>query len=216
MATLIRAFLGAILLSLPTQAYSASNWIVHETVPVPSGWKAVGPANDATVTKVSISLSQPRMGELRRRLDRVSDIQDRDLGAHLSRDQLHVYQRPTDEAVGAVGQWLGENGVKNAVLEGSWVHFNASVGLLNSLLRCNLSAYNGPRSRLVLRAPEYSLPRDLIEHIQFIHPLTQFAERSTENIYLQSRAVESVTTRQAQQRKTSLPSQGRYDTKNIS
>ncbi|KAF2788037.1 tripeptidyl-peptidase sed4 [Melanomma pulvis-pyrius CBS 109.77] len=160
-----------------TQAYTARNWALHETASVPPGWKTLGLAADTTPTSASIHLQQPRMGDLRRRLSQISDPQNADFGAHLSREQLYLYQEPSAAAVDAVSNWLGANGIEDRRVENSWIHFNATVGLLNALLRCNLAAFETPRKRRVLRTVEYSLPGELVEHVQFVHPVTQFTER---------------------------------------
>ncbi|KAI3399800.1 hypothetical protein diail_5597 [Diaporthe ilicicola] len=179
MAPILPAALWALVLATATQARPASHWTVHETAIVPSGWKYVGqPKVDTTVTRISISLQQPGLDELRRRLDQISDIDHADYGAHLSRSQLDAYQEPAAEAVHDVMNWLSGQGIEDRLAHKSWIFFNASVGMVNSLLSCNLSEYETPQSQRVLRATEYSLPSDLAHHIQFVYPLTQFLESS--------------------------------------
>ncbi|KAL1864334.1 hypothetical protein Daus18300_007758 [Diaporthe australafricana] len=179
MAPLLPSALWVLVLATATQARPASQWAVHETAIVPSDWKYVGqPEVDTTVTRVSISLQQPGLDELRRRLDQISDIDNADYGAHLSRGQLEAYQEPAAEAVHNVMDWLSEHGIEDRLAQKYWISFNATVGLVNSLLRCNLSEYETPRSQRVLRATEYSLPSELAQHIQFVYPLTQFLESS--------------------------------------
>ncbi|KAJ0104179.1 hypothetical protein J7T55_000530 [Diaporthe amygdali] len=199
MAPLLPSALWVLLLATATQARPASQWTIHETATVPSGWKYVGqPDVDTTVTRVSISLQQPGLDELRRRLDQISDINNAEYGAHLSSSQLAAYQEPAAEAMQDVMEWLSAHGIEDRLAQKSWVSFNASVGTVNSLLKCNLAEYTTPESRRVLRTTEYSLPSDLAHHIQFVYPLTQFVESSARKNFNEQRGVDLARTSRRQ------------------
>lgn len=199
MASLLPAALWALVLVTATQARLADKWAVHETMTVPSGWKYLGqPEVDTTIARVSISLRQPGLDELRRRLDQISDIDRADYGAHLSRSQLDAYREPSAGAVDDVMEWLSEHGIEDRLVQKSWISFNASVGVVNSLLRCNISEYETPQSHQVLRATEYSLPSDLAQHIQFVYPLTQFLESSAKESFNERRFVDTARTSRRQ------------------
>lgn len=203
MAPLLPSALWALLMATATQARPADKWTVHETATVPSGWKYLGqPEVDTTVTRISISLRQPGLDELRLRLDQISDVDNADYGAHLSRSQLDAYQEPAAGAVQDIMKWLSGHGIEDRLVQKSWVSFNASVGLVNSLLRCNLSEYETPQSHRVLRTTEYSLPSDLAQNIQFIYPLTQFLESSAKTNFNERRGVD---TAKSSRRQTTWP-----------
>lgn len=148
---------------------------VHETVAsVPNGWIYVEPAEDPIITDLSIALRQPELRSLRARLDLISNPNHQDFGAHLSKDQLRLFQQPSNTSIESVLNWLENHGVEDFRYDSAWVHFNTTVSTINSLLDCRLSKYKNDASQIVYRAMEYSLPSYLSEMVDFVFPITQF------------------------------------------
>ncbi|RDW91747.1 hypothetical protein BP5796_01141 [Coleophoma crateriformis] len=148
---------------------------IHETaLAVPNDWTYIQRAEPSLVIRLSVALVQPYLGDLRKRLDTISNPSHQDFGSHLSKDQLRQYQLPHNDAVDSVVIWLENHDIVDFREEGAWVHFNASVASINSLLHCELGKYENDAFQTVYRASEYSLPSDLVEHVNFIYPITQF------------------------------------------
>jgi tripeptidyl-peptidase I len=152
--------------------------IVHETSSMPQGWRLLGDADESAYLQLSIALSQPRLGELKRRVAEISDINSADFGAHLTQIQLQKYQAPGDESTSAVFRWLDQAGIEEMYADGAWIRFNATVRSVNILLDCKLDEYETPTHGRVYRTTEYSLPAELASHVQFVFPTTQFIDSS--------------------------------------
>jgi tripeptidyl-peptidase-1 len=112
----------------------------------------------------------------------ISDINNVEFGAHLTQAQLQEYQKPDDASSSMVLEWLRQAGIEEARLESSWIRFHATIGSINSLLGCKLSEYETPRNARLYRTTEYSLPDDLIKHVQLVYPVTQFVETKTRRL----------------------------------
>lgn len=175
-------FLAAPFLEAFAQAHKT---LLHETASVPRGWNIVGDADESSYLQLSIALAQPRLGELKRRVAEISNINHVDFGAHLTQSQLQEYQKFDEESASRVIEWLHQAGVEDAYLDSAWVRLNATVGVINSLLECKLEEYETPLNARVYRTTEYSLPSDLASQIQFVYPVTQFIEMSPKGPQLQ-------------------------------
>ncbi|RDW68183.1 hypothetical protein BP6252_09579 [Coleophoma cylindrospora] len=164
-------FLSSVALSQPRHRTLQ----IHETaLAVPNDWTYIQRAEDSVVLRLSVALKQPYLRDLQNRLDTISKPSHQDFGSHLSKDQLRQYQLPRRDTVDSVLIWLQSHNIVDFQEEGAWIHFNASVASINSLLHCELAKYKNDASQTVHRASEYSLPSDLAEHINFIYPVTQF------------------------------------------
>ncbi|KAH6658201.1 tripeptidyl-peptidase sed4 [Truncatella angustata] len=192
-------FLAALYLAAPILAAvtRAHEIVVHETATVPQGWQLVGDADESAYLELSIALTQPWLGELKKRLAETSNPDHANFGAHLGRIQLQKYQRTDHQSTSAVLAWLRQAGVHETYLDTAWIRFNATIQSINSLLNCELMEYETPRAARVYRATDYGLPSDLVQHIQFIYPVTQFIETSPRAQPPHHEDVVEVTRRQA-------------------
>lgn len=180
MKAILRALgLGAPLL---VAALKAADVTVHETSIVPHGWQLIGAADHSRHLELSVALSQPRLGELKKRLAEISDPKHVDYGAHLTQAQVKEYQKPDATGSSAVLRWLSQAGIEDAYLDYAWIRFNATVSQVNSLLRCELEEYGTPRDARVYRTTEYSLPTDLSQYIQFVYPVSQFIDTAKRQV----------------------------------
>jgi tripeptidyl-peptidase I len=149
---------------------------IHETASAPSNWQLVGRASQAAYVRLSVALSQPGLSELKKRLSEISDLDNPDFGAHLSKARIRDYRKPDGAALESVYTWLTQGGAEDVQVDSTYIHFNANVKTANSLLDCTFSEYQSPRGVRVYRATEYSLPSELAPHIRFVYPVTQFIE----------------------------------------
>ncbi|KAK6086380.1 tripeptidyl-peptidase sed4 [Seiridium cupressi] len=174
----MQGLLAALCLAAPLLAAKpeGDETLVYETATVPQGWRRVGDADESTTLQLSVALVQPRLDELKKRVAEISDIDNADFGTHLTQTQLKEYQRPDDDAASAILEWLSVAGVEDARLDSAWIRFNATIREVNALLNCTLDAYETPQNAHVYRTTEYTLPIDLVPHVQFVYPVTQFIE----------------------------------------
>ncbi|OBR11122.1 Tripeptidyl-peptidase sed4 [Colletotrichum higginsianum IMI 349063] len=166
--------LSGFALSHPT----SGGHVVHESVEqLPRGWRHVAPAEDLNTVRLSVALKQPGLSELKARLEVTSDPSHSQYGAHVSRDLLKYFQEPEAESFSAVASWLQSNDIPNFVRDGPWVRLNTTVGKANRLLDCKFAKYQYNTGDVVLRAKEYTLPARLLEHVDFVYPVSQFVSK---------------------------------------
>jgi tripeptidyl-peptidase-1 len=156
-------------------ASALPNLEIHETAgQVPSGWTRLGEAVPSTILHLSIALKQPGLGDLRIRLDATSNPEHEHYGQHVTQKELRAFRQPEVEAVDTVLQWLRDSDIEHFALDGARVKLNATIAAANSLLQCRLEPYASPDSGIVYRATEYSLPKKVAKHVDFVYPVTQF------------------------------------------
>ena len=145
----------------------------HQSIPY--GWRIAADAPPNETLRVSIAIRQPRMADLEAYMLRNIDHRSNASLTHLSIAQLAEYQAPHDNAARRILGWLTENGIQDARKDGSWVRMNASVDSLRRLLHADISYYVYRNiTAPVLRTRSYSIPADLVEFVDFVHPLAHF------------------------------------------
>ncbi|OTA63287.1 subtilisin-like protein [Hypoxylon sp. EC38] len=167
---LLSALLGAW-----TSYAAVDSLITREVVnSLPAGWKFEKQAEVDEPINLSIVLRQPRIGELKARLSRISDPLRSEYGHHLTKDETKAYQAPDKKALELVHSWLRSNNIKNVTTNGSMVKISSTVEEVNRVLHTELGYYSFQEHSSVLRAQSYSFPRLLDENIEFIYPISSF------------------------------------------
>lgn len=86
--------------------------------------------------------------------------------------------RPTDNTLNLLHNWLSDNGIDRAALSYNaardWIKVSLSVSSIERLLDTKYSIFGHADGDRVTRAPAWSLPLDLHEHIEAIQPTTSF------------------------------------------
>ncbi|OTB10103.1 hypothetical protein K445DRAFT_342188 [Daldinia sp. EC12] len=141
---------------------------------LPMGWMFEKPAKAEETIQLSVALKQPRINELKARLDRISDPRQAEYGHHLTRDEVKAYQAPDQKALNLVHSWLKSNGITNVTNEGSTVKFTSTAAKVNRILSTNLGYYSFQGSPSFMRAQSYALPRILDGNVEFIYPISNF------------------------------------------
>lgn len=86
---------------------------------------------------------------------------------------METFIKPTQESVDAVNTWLSESGVAAAPKSpaGDWLSFGIPVSKANDMLGANFSVFTHEATgRQTIRTLEYSIPVDLAQHVDLIHP----------------------------------------------
>lgn len=103
-------------------------------------------------------------------------------GKHLTAEEVRALIQPDDESVQLVTEWLVENGINEDRLHWSpgrdWISVTLPISHIESLLSTQYHVFqkedqeNG--NSYTVRAPEWSLPKHLHDHIDCIQPTTSF------------------------------------------
>lgn len=107
--------------------------------------------------------------------DEVSDPDHPRYGQHLKAHEVHDYVKPADDTFDLVHEWLADNGVDTSKLRYSpskdWISVTLPIEDVEQMLDTKYSVYRhkDDGSELV-RAPHWSLPAHLHDHIDTIQP----------------------------------------------
>ena len=91
--------------------------------------------------------------------------------------QVNEFVTPGSETFEVVGQWLSENGLTmtNLTTAGDWLSVGVPVGKANVLLDAQFTTFKHLDSgKETVRTLAYSIPTNLIGHINLIHPTVMF------------------------------------------
>lgn len=159
-------------LALPT---SQSNYAVKERHVVPRGWKAVGRAAKDENIHLQLGLKQRNEGEIERHLLEVSDPRHSRYGQHLTSAQIHDIISPSHETVTAVHAWLLEHEITPLYNPSKdWVSVVIPIEKAERLLQTEYSVFAHDDGSRISRAPQWSLPVHLHDHIDVVQPTTSF------------------------------------------
>ncbi|KAL8632587.1 hypothetical protein Q9189_001739 [Teloschistes chrysophthalmus] len=149
---------------------------VHEKLAaLPHGWTHVGnPSNDSTIA-LQIGLQQQNLEELESTLYAVSTPGHASYGNHMEKEEVDAMLKPDAEAEKAVLSWLKQAGVTTMHSDGHWVTFATDVGTANKLLNTEFAYYSNEGSTKI-RTTQYSVPNELVKHIDLISPTTYFGK----------------------------------------
>ncbi|KAI0832292.1 subtilisin-like protein [Hypoxylon sp. FL0890] len=176
------ALLGALLGALTTCAAVEPLMTPEVVKNLPAGWRFEKPAKADEPINLSIVLKQPRINELKARLNRISDPLHAEYGHHLTRDEANAYRAPDKSALESVHSWLESNRITNVTTDGSTVKVTATVVEINRILHTTLGHYSFRGYSSVLRAQAYSLPRLLDGNIDFVYPISNFMPPPQSNL----------------------------------
>lgn len=85
---------------------------------------------------------------------------------------------PSDESLQVVNTWLADNNIDATTISrgGDWLAISLPVSQANEMLDADFSVYTHEDSGTqIIRALQYSIPEDLVGHLQVVHPVTTFA-----------------------------------------
>ncbi|KAG8630161.1 hypothetical protein KVT40_001780 [Elsinoe batatas] len=173
----LAAALGAITASIGVAAFpSGSNYAVKERHPVPASWRHLGPAEKTDTINLQIGLRQSNPGSVERHLLEVSNPEHERYGKHLSVDEVADIIRPSDATISSVHNWLIEHGISDTAFSPAkdWISVVIPVEKAEKLLQTTYSKFQHRDGHVANRAPEWSLPVHLHEHIDVIQPTTSF------------------------------------------
>ena len=149
---------------------------------IPAGWEPVKRMEPHHILSARIALKQSNVHKLEHYLMDVSDPISPNYGKHWSAEQVAATFAPADETIQEVTTWLHASGIAPEKITGSndkgWLQFPASVSELEHLLQTTYYQYNHVTSDTEhVACTEYSVPRVIQRHIDFVTPTIHFDVR---------------------------------------
>ena len=140
-------------------------------------WKRHEKANDDEWHEMTFVVNQKNIDYLKKRIEKTSNLDSHMYGKHLSFEEVGELVR-NDEATSVVRSWLESNGAVTTTTEfGEYIYAGAPVNTWRALLDAKFFRYrpthmHGIDSGFVIRAPTYSLPERMVEHVSFVMKAT--------------------------------------------
>ncbi|MCO5600713.1 hypothetical protein L7F22_054828 [Adiantum nelumboides] len=169
-------------LSMASLAAAKQAMVIKESVSAPPDWVRRGPAPDLHRINLQIALKQRDVSTLEQQLLDIADPDSVNYGKWLNQEQVTSYLQPAEASIGAVRRWLAEHGIEEKVskrsVAGDWITADVTVSQARALLGEADFAVWEHRStgEQLVRAIEYSLPRNVAEHVDLVGPTTYFSQ----------------------------------------
>ncbi|KAI8911160.1 subtilisin-like protein [Gorgonomyces haynaldii] len=137
-------------------------------------WKPVADAPATATVQLQIGLKQQNLDSLVEHLYQVSDPEHPSYGKHWSRDQVLKLTQPSQKSVDAVQAWLKSHGVQGSQLSfgKDILNLNVRVEQLQKMLNAKYQVFEHTSGAQALRAQQVSLPKEILDHVEVIHPTT--------------------------------------------
>ncbi|RFU73337.1 alkaline serine protease [Trichoderma arundinaceum] len=155
---------------------SLAEHVIHERVVESTDqWLKLGSINRNGLLPVRIGLTQQNLEHGHKLLMERSDPDSPNYGQHMTQEEVNDLFAPHQDTVDAVHNWLEAEGIKLDRVSQSnnrqWVQFHATVDELEKLINATYDIYEhketGTRH---VGTDEYSIPAELLEHIDYITP----------------------------------------------
>jgi tripeptidyl-peptidase I len=150
---------------------------VHETMQLPEGFSHLRAAAPDTVIDMRLALTQSDRDGLIKALMDVSEPDSALYGQHLTKEETEKFLAPKPETVEAVNAWLKENDITAKTISpaGDWISFSIPVSKANQLLSTQFTVFkHADTGHETVRTLAYSVPADLVPHIDLVHPTVTF------------------------------------------
>jgi tripeptidyl-peptidase-1 len=166
-------------LAFAVPCYAASNMKMVDSVQKAAleqrGWTVQRtPAVDEPIT-LQIGLTLQNEDALIAKLKDVSDPKSPNYGKFLDRDEANSLAKPALDASDTVVKWLKDSGVSTVTSDGFWVTFRTTIDKANELLAADFQQYQNDGVSKI-RTAQYSVPMEVSQHIDLIHPTTFFGK----------------------------------------
>ncbi|OCH86873.1 family S53 protease [Obba rivulosa] len=155
----------------------AGNPQPREARPVPPDFSLIGPTPQNFTLTLRLALVQNDRIDLQNTLMDVSTPSSPRYGQYLSKEEVEKFVAPSEESTGIVNSWLLDNNLNPSKLSptGDWLSIDISAGKANDLLNADFSLFQHVETgTITIRTLKYSIPAELIGHLDFVHPTTTF------------------------------------------
>ncbi|KAL0573726.1 hypothetical protein V5O48_008222 [Marasmius crinis-equi] len=144
---------------------------------IPEGWEFHSLPSPNTLVDLRLGLKSARLDELIYHLGQTSDPTHERYGQHLTKEQVEELVAPHRDTASIVEEWLTHHGIEGTASSpaGDWVTVRLPVKDAEKMLNAEYGLYHHPASKdTVLRTLSYSLPKDLMAHVDVVSPTTYF------------------------------------------
>lgn len=152
---------------------------VHESrSEIPTGFVKQGRAAPDTVISMRVALTQNDPEGLTDALMAVSTPGSARYQSYLTLEEIATFTTPSEETSSAVISFLRENGINPTTIShaGDWLAFDTTVAKANELFAADFHVFKHEHTGTQnLVTMEYSVPVDLSDHIQLVHPTISFS-----------------------------------------
>lgn len=153
--------------------------MLHDVKSAPFPWTLEARAPIDQRLQFHIGLSSANGDLLQQILQNVSDPVNSDYGRYLDQKDIDEIIRPDDLTTNAVLSWLKRSGIATDNIDhhGDWMNFQATSAQAEILLNTTFSIFrNEDGNKQIVRTLRYSIPEELIAHIDTIQPTTKFPQ----------------------------------------
>ena len=130
-------------------------------------------------------MKQPNPGLFHQTLNDIANPRHERYGQHLSRSELKELVRPHAASTDAAMAWLRASGIQEDEIasDGEFVNFIATIGQAEAMMDTKFEVFQNLNKRSLhkVRTLQYSLPRNLLRHVDMVQPTTRFAQIMPEN-----------------------------------
>ncbi|KAJ7921462.1 tripeptidyl peptidase A [Mycena leptocephala] len=153
--------------------------VKHSLPDIPSGWAQLqdAPLTPSRGLSLRFGLVQHGFSQLESLLLNISDPDHPSYGNHLSKEQVHALSKPSNDTLGLVEGWLATHNASYVKWSSSQDSVTAVVPISSAerMLSTRFGVFEHVKSgKRVVRTLSYSLPEDLVPHIDYVHPTTAF------------------------------------------
>ncbi|OKL56859.1 Tripeptidyl-peptidase sed3 [Talaromyces atroroseus] len=160
-----------------TAASAKQYEIVEQLTKVPSGWVRGPRPSPSMLMQFRLAMRQPRAAEFEQHALNIATPGHEMYGKHMKRDEIRAFLQPSAEVQDAVVSWLHSENVSENLMEvnGDWVKFIVPVKQAERMLNTTFYIYHDEaQTTFRVRTLEYSVPREVYQHVQLIQPTTHF------------------------------------------
>ncbi|KAI4733476.1 subtilisin-like protein [Aureobasidium sp. EXF-12298] len=167
-------------------ASPTGNHIIHEKRDAtPMGWSKGGRLDRRALIPMKIALTQRNIDMGADYLHEVSHPASAKYGQHWTAQEVADHFAPSEETISSVMDWLIASGISSDSVKLSkgknWINYEASVDQAESLLNTKYHLYeHDATGHPHIGCDEYSVPKHLKDHIDFVTPSLHFDARITE------------------------------------
>jgi tripeptidyl-peptidase-1 len=167
-------------------ASPTGNYVIHEKRDAaPMGWSKAERLDRRALIPMKIALTQRNIDLGADYLHEVSHPESAKYGQHWTAQEVADHFAPSEETISSVMDWLIASGISSDSVKLSkgknWINYEASVDQAESLLNAKYHRYeHDATGHPHIGCDEYSIPKHLKEHIDFVTPSLHFDTRVTD------------------------------------
>ncbi|KAF7361002.1 Family S53 protease-like protein [Mycena sanguinolenta] len=175
--------LRKLLVLFSTIAVFAGSTVLHGSrSAAPLGFVSQGAAPAGDMLTLRVALTSNNVAGLEEKLRSISTPGSPEFRQWLSKDEVKSFVQPSAATVAAFDAWASANGLKPTVISPNedWLSISLPVSQANDLFAAKFELFTHPAlAEPLVRTLSVSLPSELAEHIDVLHPTTDFSEPSS-------------------------------------